>query len=207
MDEELAEAKEEIRALKEQLEEKQAELASLEERYLALELEHASTLEEVLRSKSSLRGVQSRALATSRIAEVRVQIQSVSKSRDPEVRDRLRRASVLLDRADEALTDGNYSGAAYLAERAGELTRQARLVSEFRAASPNRTAELIPIVPRRELEASVKANLREGPGTDTVRIGQLEKGQKVTAFARRGDWFQVETTDGTKAWIHRSVVK
>ncbi len=129
-DEVLEKANKEIGALKEQLEEKQAELASLEERYLALELEHASTLEEVLRSKSSLRGVQSRALATSRIAEVRVQLQSVSQSRDPEVRDRLRRASVLLDRADETLADDNYSGAVYLAERAGELTRQARLVSE-----------------------------------------------------------------------------
>lgn len=206
-DEDLAEANQEIKVLKEQLEDKQAEIASLEERYLALELEHASTLEEVLRSKSSLRGVQSRALATSRIAEVRVQLQSVSKSRDPEVRDRLRRASVLLDRADEALADNNYSGAAYLAERAGELTRQARLVSEFRAATPHRTGELIPIVPSRELEASVKANLREGPGTDTARIGQLEKGETVTAFARMGDWFQVETKEGTQAWLHRSVVK
>jgi uncharacterized protein YgiM (DUF1202 family) len=174
---------------------------------LALQREHAATLEEVLRSKASLRGVQSRAFATSRIAEVRVQLQSVSESQDPEIMDRLGRAHELLDRADEALSESNYGGAAYLAERAGELTRQAKLVGEFRTTEPELSGKLIPIVPPRLLEATVNANLRSGPGTDTPRVGLLAKGGRLTAVARLGSWFQVETASGEKAWIHRSVVR
>ena len=203
----LEEARERIETLQRRLAALEAELASLEERHMALEREHAATLEEVLRSKASLRGVQSRAFATSRIAEARVQLQSVSMSQDPEITDRLRRANELLDRADEALSESNYGGAAYLAERAGELTRQAKLVGEFRSSETGQSRELIPIVPPRRLEATVTANLRQGPGTDTPRIGLLTKGQKVTAVARLGSWFQVVTSSGEKAWLHRSVAR
>jgi hypothetical protein len=203
----LEEARKQVETLQKRLTDLEAELASLEERHLALEGEHAATLEEVLRSKASLRGVQSRAFATSRIAEVRVQLQSVSASQDPEITDRLRRAHELLDRADEALSESNYGGAAYLAERAGEWTRQAKLVGEFRSSAPDLSKELIPIVPPRRLEATVTANLRQGPGTDTPRIGLLAEGQNVTAIARLGSWFQVVTASGEKGWVHRSLVR
>jgi hypothetical protein len=203
----LEQAQEKIDNLLKRLAELEAELASLEERHLALEAEHAATLEEVLRSKASVRGIQSRAFATSRIAEVRVQLQSVAASQDPEIADRLRRAGELLDRADVALSESNYGGAAYLAELAGELTRQANLVSEFRSSPTNQLQELIPIVPPRSLEAAVTANLRQGPGTDSPRIGLLSKGQKVTAVARLGSWFKVVTPSGEEAWLHRSVVR
>ena len=60
---ELAEARKESQALRQRLESEEATRASLEERYAALEIELASSVEEVLRSKASVRSVHNRALA------------------------------------------------------------------------------------------------------------------------------------------------
>ena len=204
---ELTQANQENQALRKQLEAAQAARASLEERYAALEIELASSVEEVLRSKASLRSVQNRALAISRIAEVRVEIQSAPQAKDAEVAARLDRANEFLSRADTALTEGNFGGASYLAERAGDLVRQARTVAEVRTASPNPSEELIPVVPPRSLEARVTANLRQAPGTDKPLVGQVTQGELLLAVARWGEWFQVETGSGVRAWIHGSVVR
>jgi hypothetical protein len=203
----LAETRKENQELRQRLESEAAERASLEERYAALEIELASSVEEVLRSKASLRSVHNRALAISRIAEVRVQMQAVPEAGDPEVAVRLERANEFLSRADTALADANYSGASYLAELAGDLTRQARMVAEVRSSSLDASEELIPIVPPRSLETLVAANLREAPGTDKPRMGSVGPGVQLLAVARWGEWFQVETDTGDRAWIHGSVVR
>jgi uncharacterized protein YgiM (DUF1202 family) len=207
LERQLAQAKKENQALRQRLEAEEGARASLEERYAALEIELASAVEEVLRSKASLRSVHIRALAISRIAEVRVQLHSVPQAEDPEVAARLERANEFLSRADTALTEGNFGGASYLAERAGDLVRQAKMVAEVRSSSLNPSEEIIPIVPPRSLEAVVNANLREAPGTDKARVGHVDKGKQMMAVARWGEWFQVETDAGFRAWIHGSVVR
>ncbi len=204
---ELAEAKSENRRLRRRLEDQEAARASLEERHAALEIELASSVEEVLRSKASLRSVHNRALAISRIAEVRVELQTVPQANDPEVAVRLKRANEFLARADKALAEGNFGGSSYLSERAGELVRQARMVADVRTSSLGPSNEIIPIVPARSVETVVKANLREGPGKDKSLVGQVDKGKQILAVARWGDWFRVETGDGLRAWIHASVVR
>lgn len=117
------------------------------------------------------------------------------------------RANDFLRRADITLADSNFGGAAYLAERAGELVRQAMMVAEVRSSALNSSLELIPIVPPRNLETRVNANLRESPGTDKPRVGQVAEGVQLLAVARWGEWFQVETDTGDRVWIHGSVVR
>ncbi len=204
---ELAKAKKDNRRLRRRLEDQEAARASLEERYAGLEIELASSVEEVLRSKASLRNVHNRALAISRIAEVRVQLQSVPQAKDPEVAVRLERANDFLNRADKALAEGNFGGSSYLSERAGELVRQARMVAEVRTSFLGGSDRIIPIVPARNLETVVKANLRQAPGKDKSIVGQVDKGKQILAIARWGDWFQVEAGDGLRSWIHTSVVR
>lgn len=181
-----------------------AELAELEETNATLELELGSALEELLRSQANLRNVQSRAFAVSRIAEVRVELQTFRESDDSAISSRVERADEFLTRADGALGEGNVGGAAYLAERAGELLRQVRTVAEIRSKGPK---ELIPIVPPRWVEVQTQANLRAGPGTDHERVGTLAAGTKVQALAREGEWYQVRTDDGATAWIYRRLVR
>jgi hypothetical protein len=206
--EELVEKSRELDELKAKHDEQAAKLVTLEERYKALEIELAGTVEEVLRAKASTRGFESRAFAALRIAEVRVQVETLSQtSDDAEVTDRLRRVGELLTRADQSLAEENFSGAAFLAERAGELVHQAGLISEYRMNVSNEMDKALPIVPSRPLEARVNCNLREGPSLDARRVGGLVEGEMVYAVARLGDWYQIETKSGGICWLHRSVVR
>lgn len=115
---ELESARAELARAHEQLKVARQETAAAEERFEALRREMDRALDDVLASKASLRGVNNRALAISRIAEVRVQMQGAGGRGGPEVAARLRGAEALLVRADRALEEGNYGGAAYLADRA-----------------------------------------------------------------------------------------
>lgn len=208
----IAALREENEDLRRSLEESQARLAVLEERTAeleehnaALETELANAVEEVLRSKASMTGVQNRALAVSRISEVRVAVQGLADTTDEEVRRRMDRATDFLRRADDALADGNYGGASFLAERASELVRQARTVAELRSSTVG--AGALPIVPPRDLEVISTANLRSGPGVENERIGAASVGEHLRALARAGQWFHVETESGLRAWIHSSLVE
>jgi hypothetical protein len=197
-------AESEISRLRVAVTERSSELTALEEANATLELELRSALEELVRSQASVRNVQSRAFAVSRIAEVRVELQSWRKRPDPALADRLDRASNFLDRADRALAEENVGGAAYLAERASELVRQVRTIAEIRGGSES---ELIPIVPPRTLEVLAPANLRKDASAESQRMGSVEVGTRLVAIARRGDWFQVQVEGKEPLWIHRRLVR
>jgi hypothetical protein len=179
------------------------ELAELGEAHATLELELGSAVEELLRSHANLRNVQSRAFAVSRIAEVRVGLDGYRGRKDAAFTSRVERADEFLARADGALADRNVGGAAYLAERAGELLRQVRTVAELKKKE---SRELIPIVPERWFEVRSRANLRKGAGTDHTVVRTVDAGTKVMGMARQGDWYQVQTEDGATVWIHRHLV-
>jgi uncharacterized protein YgiM (DUF1202 family) len=188
--------------LERELDEKRAAVAVAEERAAALEIELANAIEEVLRSKASVRSVHNRALATSRIAEVRVVLHSVESADDTEVARRLERAGDLLARADLALEEDNYGGAAYLAERASDLVRQARTVSEVRSSIPGSVGAIVPLLPPRVVAPTQRTNLREGPGTTFDRIEVLSVGEPLRAVARAGEWLQIESASGLRGWVH-----
>jgi Bacterial SH3 domain len=204
---ELETARAEIARLHEQIKIAQQGTAAAEERFEALRRDMDRALDDVLASKASLRGLNNRALAISRIAEVGVQLQGVGGRGEPEVAARLRAAEALLARADRVLGEGNYGGAAYLAERAGEMIRQARTVAEMAARHASETAGLIPIVPARTVEVAVTANLRTGPDTARPRVGMAKPGTRLKAVGRLGEWFEVQTEAGRTAWIHRATVR
>lgn len=46
-------------------------------------------------------------------------------------------------------------------------------------------------------------NIRELPQADAELVSQLPKGTSVKELAREGVWLQIETPDGTKAWMHQ----
>lgn len=199
-----ARLREERARLEERLAVQSGAMTTLEEENASLELELAIALEELLRTQANLKNVQSRAFAVSRIAEVRVELEALRVRKDPALDDRLDRADSFLQRADQALGDDNVGGAAFLAERAGELVRQSKTIAEVRS---HESRELLPIVPPRQIEARAAANLRKGPGADTERVGSVAAGTMLEAVARLGDWFQIRTERGETVWIHRGLVQ
>jgi Bacterial SH3 domain len=205
---ELDESRAEGARVRDQLQSARRQAAAAEARYQALRREMDRALEEVLASKASLRGVHNRALAISRIAEVRVQLQEAARRNEHGVAERLRRAEELLTRADRALGEGNYGGASYLADRAGELVGHARAVAEVTVPPVRDTSGgVIPIVPARSVEVLEAANLRHGPGSAERRLGVALPGTRLTAVGRMGEWFEVDTEAGQRVWIHRTLVR
>lgn len=204
---ELASATSANRSLNERLAASEDQRITLEERLAALEAELANTVDEVLRSKASMPGSTTRAVAISRIAEARVQIESIDRSEDPEVRARVARANDFLRRADNALGEDNFGGAAYLAERAGELVQQARIVARLRGSSTGAVSGIVPIVPHRAVITTGPSNLREGPSTRFPTLITVQIGEELTATARSGEWLQVLLRDGASAWVHQSLVE
>lgn len=58
--------------------------------------------------------------------------------------------------------------------------------------------------PNPSLVASVNAssvNLRGGPGKEYPKQGKVNTNTQVDLLARHKDWFRVQTSDGTKAWV------
>ena len=207
---ELQAARAESARLQEQLKAAQQETAVAQEQREAMRWDMKRVLDDVLAAKasgSSGSGVQNRALAISRIAEVRVQLQNVAKPQEPEGAARLHSAAELLTQADQTLEQGNYGGASYLADRAGDLVQQARTVAQVAARQNEEGTRLIPIVPPRTLEVTVAANLREGPNATRPRVAGAKPGAQLVAVARVGEWFKVETEAGSMAWIHRGTVR
>jgi uncharacterized protein YgiM (DUF1202 family) len=51
------------------------------------------------------------------------------------------------------------------------------------------------------------ASLRAGPSVVEPRRGVLTEGDKITVEGQQGDWYLVQTTDGLKGYVHKSLVK
>ena len=58
----------------------------------------------------------------------------------------------------------------------------------------------------RTMQASQRANLRNGPGTDYDKVGLLEVGDEVTVTGEAGEWLRVETPNGGEAFVHGSLL-
>lgn len=167
-----------------------------------LESDLAAAIDEVLRSKASLSGGANRALAVSRIAELRAAAQAAAAAATAGAMVEHERVDDLLGRAEAELEAANYPGAAYLAERAGELLRQARRGGEEAVPLPPPPDLVVPLVPAEPVFATQRANLRLGPGLDYERLTVLEVGEPLRAVARVDEWVQVERADGVRGWVH-----
>ena len=49
-------------------------------------------------------------------------------------------------------------------------------------------------------------NVRSGPGTQNTIVFKAEKGVPFRVLQQKGDWIQIESSDGDKGWIHKKLV-
>lgn len=50
-------------------------------------------------------------------------------------------------------------------------------------------------------------NTRKGPGSAYERVGSVNSGENVQLLARHKDWYRVELSNGSKAWIFSDLLK
>ncbi len=54
--------------------------------------------------------------------------------------------------------------------------------------------------------AASQVNVRTGPGIGYSRIGMLEAGMRLDLLSRHGDWFQIQTAQGTTGWVASELI-
>lgn len=56
------------------------------------------------------------------------------------------------------------------------------------------------------LVAKTDMNIRQKPSSTSAKAWVVEKGYPLKFVKKQGSWIQVEDDDGTKGWVHSSVV-
>jgi hypothetical protein len=167
----------------------------LDEQVALLKRELDFTETELIRTKSRLKGIETKAEASSAIAEGRILVGRVADQRGSRAQVVLR-AQAALARAEAELQDENFSMAMFFAQKAQDAARDTRSAP----SAQERPA------PSSSYTVKADANLRKGPGLDEPVVARLAKGERLRASVMRGDWIRVEHA-GAVGWVHRSLVE
>lgn len=193
--------------------------AELEQRVARLELrllERAAELEElrarldearreVVRTMAKLQTVASRAEAASGMAEAEIALRSLLGDADPGSAPEAAQAMRLLAMSNAEFQRENYGGALYLANQAKSIAvaGQGRLPGGERGKL--RPGEVVFALPLR-LQASTRANVREGPGSGFRVAFTVEAGTSLVAYSHVEQWVRVRDGNGRSGWIFYNLV-
>ncbi len=168
----------------------------LEEMLAFLQQDLETTENELIRTKAKLKGIETKAEASSAIAEAQT---LVLRSGDEKVRPtNVARAREKLGLAEAQLRTGNYGAAVFFALQAQDLLEKA---GRARATSPSESPPAGEVV----VTAS-SANVRSEPRRDAPVIFRLPRGTSVVPLAEEGEWSRVEV-NGRTGWISTSLIR
>lgn len=172
----------------------------LEDRVALMQRDLEMTETEVIRTKARLKGNETKAEASSAIAEARILMRRL-----PDDRGRggaLTRCTELVTRAEELLRQENFGAAAFFALKAQETVMKARDA----AVVVVREGVERPATQKAYTVKAAVANLRKGPATDTPVVATMPKGSALEASVVRGEWIKVKLGN-VVGWVHRSLVE
>ena len=168
----------------------------LEEMVAVLQADLETTENELIRTKAKLKGIETKAEASSAIAEAQT---LVLRSGDEKVRPtNVARAREKLGLAEAQLRAGNYGAAVFFALQAQDLLEKS---GRARATSPSEPPPASAMV----VTAS-SANVRSEPRRDAPVIARLPRGTSVVPLAEEGEWTRVEVK-GRTGWIAKSLIR
>jgi len=167
-----------------------------------------NAITEVVRTKSKLRSIESKAEAASTIAEAEIAIKTM-KSRI-EVGDRknmevVEKAEHLLKQSTIEFEARNFGGALYLAVQSKNQVGTLDPGTQGRDTGDKLAGET-PFDQPLSLKLIKNTNLRAGPGTTYTIRSTLKSGTVIVGYAYSEDWIRIITEDGLSGWIHQSLV-
>jgi hypothetical protein len=195
----------EVDGLKLQVVEKQAQVKQLEERQATLQATLDEAIQEVVRTKSKLRSIESRAEAASNIAEAEVALKAAESRATGGMNETdLVKARQLLKMSGEEFKKQNYGGALYLAGQAKSHLNvgEARGGRDKLAPVTGESSFAVPL----PLQLTETSNVREGPGREFRVVATLPKGTKLLGYSQKDQWVRVEDERGTVGWIFRPLL-
>lgn len=167
---------------------------------LQRELDLAET--EVIRTKARLKGIETKAEASSAIAEARILTRRLGDEKGRAAD--LARCQQALAKAEDLLKQDNYGAAIFFAQKAQEIALKTREGGESR---PPSLAEVEQPAPQRSYRVkAASANIRKGPSTSETVVGKAPKGAALEASVVRGDWVKVTYGELT-GWVYRSLLE
>ena len=197
----------EIRALNKTNAELQLKLLERNAEITRLDDERNEAIQEVVRTKSKLRGIESKAEAASTMAEVEIALKQVKAAAAKAKQDPgpgIRKAEQLLAMSATEFENSNYGGTIYLAAQAKSLigTRREQIGAVNLSLQPDELPFTSPIA----LKSRQRSNVRDGPGLDFGVLLTLPRETPVLGLAYRGQWVRVTVEDGRDGWIHYTLV-
>jgi hypothetical protein len=186
--------------LNSRLKKSEEEQRRLEERVALLQRDLELTETEIIRTKARLKGIETRAEASSAIAEARI----LAGRLDPKARA----ATVSLcneniAKAEQQLTQVNYGAAVFFATKAQDIAKKAQ---EGSSDSSRHGEDERPSVQATFRVTAKSANIRKGPDVAEEVVAEAPEGSTLAASAVKGDWVKV-TYNGVTGWVSRSVVE
>jgi len=155
------------------------------------------TENEIIRLKAKLRGLDSKAEASSAIAEARILMKRYQEQRGRSVN--LARCQELVERAEQQILDENYGAASFFAQKAQEL------LQDRRRTAPSGGAERS--APKKDYTVvATTLNIRSEPSPTARVVGKLKKGETLQALAIRGDWVRVKI-EGGDGWVYLRLLR
>jgi hypothetical protein len=168
----------------------------LEERIALQQRELEVTETELIRTKARLKGIETRAEASSAIAEARILLRRL----DPKTRAPiLSRCQDSLTKAEQQLQDENYGAAIFFALKAQDLAVKAQDEPPRRPATAGNDKERPADKSQYKVKVK-KANIRKGPSLREAVVAQAPEGAVLEASVVRGEWLKVSYA-AVSGWV------
>ncbi|MBN2383851.1 SH3 domain-containing protein [bacterium] len=191
------ELEEENAGLQLQLLEKEALIQDLSERIVKTQQELTNAVNEVVRVKSRLKSLDSRAEAASSLAETEIAIRT-SKKASLESTEDIQTVENLLEAANEEFKKENYSGSLYLTNRIQSLLQPTQGPTLDISFNQSEERFRVPL----KLKTTTRSNIREGPGLEFKVISTLEAGVSVLGISVQNRWVRIQMENGEIGWIY-----
>ena len=186
--------------------ERDAQIKQLDDQVHSQQKMLDDAIQEVVRTKSKLRSLESKAEAASNMAEAEIAVkalkaQSAAGAQDPEVMQ----AERLLEMSAQEFKKENYGGALYLTSQAKSHIKMGRLRLTGEEIADPVEGEVIfaqPVL----LQVLKTSNLREAPDLKSKVLTKLNRTTSVIGYSYKGPWVRVTTEDGIRGWIYQTLV-
>ena len=191
----------EVDRMSARLKKSEEEQRRLEERVALLQRDLELTETEIIRTKARLKGIETRAEASSAIAEARI----LTGRLDPKARSvTVALCNENIAKAEQQLSQVNYGAAVFFAMKAQDIAKKAQ-----EATDPARHTATEDERPSPQPTFRVKAksaNIRKGPDVTEEVLGEAPEGSVLEASAVKGDWVKV-IYNGTTGWVSRALLE
>jgi len=212
---ELAAGREKIENLERRIADSEIQL--LQKEALTMELQRRAALRqqrldsaitEVVRTKSKLRTIESKAEAASTIAEAEIAVKSMQSRIDKRDQDQievLEKSKRLLAQSTAEFKARNFGGALYLAVQSKNQTTSINGRFQKNDEGVRMAGETAFDHPLR-LKVIKNTNLRTGPGLNYKVSNTLKSGTAIVGHAYKEYWIRIDTEDDQTGWVHQSLV-